>query len=95
MPIYRIKLHGVEKPLLVRAESAAKAKDQIIDLSALTSEEMADALAAGDKIYVPGDSVLPPEPEAKPETSGKDEAGDPPVNNAAANGKQTKGADAE
>lgn len=58
MPVYRITLHGIAAPLLVRDESAAKAKDQILDLKALTTEEMADALAAGETIYKAGDSVL-------------------------------------
>lgn len=55
MPIYKTKIQGRNKPLLLKAESAAKGKDQIVTLEALTAEEMAEALASGEKVWTPGE----------------------------------------
>ena len=62
MPVYRANFPGHEETLLLRADSAAQAKDQVLTLKAMTSDEMADALAAGEKIYLPGDPILQPLP---------------------------------
>lgn len=55
MPIYRTTIMGREKPLLIRAETAAKGLAQLVTIKALTAEEMAEALASGDKVWTPGD----------------------------------------
>ena len=55
LPVYRASIAGQPGTMLLRAETAAKAKDQIVTLDALSGEQMADALAAGEKIWTPGD----------------------------------------
>jgi hypothetical protein len=54
MPIYRVAIVGRKAPVLLKAESAAKAKDLIVTAESLTGEEMADALADGEKVWTPG-----------------------------------------
>ena len=65
MPIYRATLPGIKGTLLLRAPSAAQAKDLIVELKALTSDELSDALEAGEKVYKQGDPIIPPTPEQK------------------------------
>lgn len=65
MPIYRASFPGVEGTILVRADSAAQAKDQVVAMKALTSDELADALDAGEKVYKPGEPIIPPTDEQK------------------------------
>lgn len=66
MPVYRGTIAGRSGTLLLRADTAAKAKDQIVTLEALSGEQMADALAAGEKIWTPGDPVPPADHPAAP-----------------------------
>jgi hypothetical protein len=64
MPVYGIRINGLKADndeLLVRADSAAQAKDQVLELRTLTAEQMADALENGRKIYKTGDPVIDPE----------------------------------
>lgn len=63
MAVYRATIPGM-KPILLRGASRPKALEALISLDALSGEEMADALAAGQTIYKPGDVL---EPEEKPE----------------------------
>lgn len=56
MPIYRAKVPGL-KPLLLYADSAAKAKDQLVELEAMSAADMAAALAGGLTIWKPGEPV--------------------------------------
>lgn len=65
MPIYRATLPGITGTLLLRAPSAAQAKDQIVELKALTSDELSDALEAGEKVYKQGDPIIPPTEKTK------------------------------
>lgn len=62
MAVYRVKIPGM-KPVLLRDSSRPKALEQLMSVEALSGEQMADALAAGESIYKPGDSV---EAEEKP-----------------------------
>lgn len=71
MPIYRMKIAGRNKPVLVKAESAAKAKDQIVEAKALTAEEMGEALSSGEKVWNPGDDLPDDEAELEPGKGGE------------------------
>jgi hypothetical protein len=53
MPIYHVKIAGRTKRVLVKADSAAKAKDTVVQATALSAEEMADALANGEQVWNP------------------------------------------
>lgn len=71
MPIYRVKLPGL-KPLLVKADSQAKAVSQVVDVRTLSHSEMGDAIERGDRVYKAGDTLVPEE-EAKPEPEPEEE----------------------
>jgi hypothetical protein len=62
MGVYRMKLAGRRKPILVKAESIAKAKDAIVEGEKLDAEEMADALANGESVWKPGDELPADDP---------------------------------
>lgn len=48
MPIYRATIKGSkEPPRIVRAETAAQARNHIVEVETLTAEQMADALEKG------------------------------------------------
>lgn len=85
MPIYRATLPGITGTLLLRAPSAAQAKDLIVELKALTSDELSDALEAGEKVYKQGDPIIPPTPEQQLQAKADEGAAkqpppkDPPV----------------
>jgi hypothetical protein len=69
MPIYVLEVKGRRKRVLVKAESAAKARDEVVKATALTAEEMVDALADGEQVWnattpFPADD---PEPESDTE----------------------------
>jgi len=55
MGIYRVTIEGRNKPVLVKAASASKAKDSVVTAESLKAEEMADALANGETVWKPGD----------------------------------------
>lgn len=63
MPVYRITIKGRRKPILTKAETAAKARDSVVDAVALTAEEMADALSDGEKLWTAGDELPADEPD--------------------------------
>ena len=70
MPIYGVKVRGEEKERIVRASSAAKARDHVVEAKALNAEELADAIGNGAEIETASES----ETEAAPAA-----AGDPPA----------------
>lgn len=59
MPIYSCTVKGEAKPRIVRAETAAQAKSHIVDVKAMSADEMADAIEKGAEIETA------PKPEAK------------------------------
>jgi hypothetical protein len=67
MPIYRMKFPGVDNVLFVRADSAAKAKDQVVTTEALTSDELVNAISEGLAVYKEGDSILGDDPTTAPD----------------------------
>jgi hypothetical protein len=71
MPIYKAKIAGRNKPVLVRADTAAKARDQVVEVEALDSGQLQDALEAGEAVWKPG-TPLPEDdkPEAEAEQGG-------------------------
>ena len=66
MPIYRVKFPGLDNVIFVRADSAAKARDQVVTCTPLTSAEMVDALDSGLKLYKVGESIVPDQPDEAP-----------------------------
>lgn len=57
MPIYRLKVAGA-KPVVVKADSAAKAKDRVIEVDALSAEDLHDHVSDGGTIYKDGDVLI-------------------------------------
>lgn len=56
MPIYGVTVRGENTPRIVKADSAAKAKDHIVECKALTAVQLADAVADGVKIELAGET---------------------------------------
>lgn len=71
MPIYGVTVRGEESSRIVRASSAAKARDHVVEAKALNGEEVADAVERGAKIETASEAA-DPEPAL---------AGDPPPQN--------------
>lgn len=74
MPVYRMRITGRRKPILLKGETAAKARDTLVTAELITAEAMADALGNGEQIWTPG-TDLPadepaPTPEIKPDAKG-------------------------
>lgn len=63
MPVYRMRITGRRKPILMKSETNAKARDTLVTAELITAEEMADALGDGEKIWVPGTELPADEPE--------------------------------
>lgn len=55
MGVYRVKVEGRNKPILVKEESQAKAKDRVVSAELLKSEDLAEAMEAGETIWKVGD----------------------------------------
>lgn len=78
MPIYGVKIRGDEKERIVRASSAAKARDHVVEAKALNAEELADAIGNGSTIENASEGEVeaapaagdPPASEDKPATDG-------------------------
>lgn len=76
MPIYEVKVRGDEKERIVRASSAAKARDHVVEAKALNAEELADAIGNGAAIETASEGEAeaapapadPPASEEKPAT---------------------------
>lgn len=50
MPIYKTTISGVDTPRLVRADTAAKARDHVVTTDLVKAEELADLIEAGATI---------------------------------------------
>lgn len=50
MPMYRCKIRGETKTRIVRADTAAQARNHIVDVETMTAEEMADEIDKGATI---------------------------------------------
>lgn len=50
MPIYRANIEGVDKPKIVRADTAAQAKSHLVKLESLSATQLADLVADGAEI---------------------------------------------
>lgn len=58
MAVYRIKLAGRNKPILLRAKSKTEAIERVVvEVGALTGDEVEEALDAGDKVWKLGDEL--------------------------------------
>ena len=76
MPIYRIKIEGRHKSLLVKEESAAKAKERVVTATALTADEMSAAIENGERVWkacepFPADDVPEKAKEEQPPHAGR------------------------
>lgn len=74
MPIYRATLKGRRKTVLVRADSAAQARDQLVSVSTLSAADMADAIDEGEAVWKPGQELPADDPEPEPEAEEQSEA---------------------
>jgi hypothetical protein len=73
MPVYQCKVRGEKAARIVKAESAAKARDHIVEASAMSSDDLADAIAGGSTIETAGASApAPAEEPANNETATKE-----------------------
>lgn len=79
MPIYRATILGRKKPVLVKADTAAQARDKLVSVKALDSAEMMDAIENGDRVWKPGEDLPAEEPEAKPDAAGASATPPPPA----------------
>jgi hypothetical protein len=61
MPIYSCTVRGDTKTRLVRADTAAQARNHIVDVEPLTAEQMADEIEKGAKIERAGAETPPAE----------------------------------
>lgn len=79
MPIYGVKVRGDEKERIVRASSAAKARDHVVEAKALNAEELADAIGKGAEIETAseGEAEAAPAPAGDPPASEEKPATDP------------------
>lgn len=61
MPVYSCKVRGSGKRRIVRAKSAAQARDHIVEAEPMSAEQLADEVGKGTAIEVAG----APEPAAE------------------------------
>lgn len=66
MPVYRAKIPGRRKPLLIKADNATDAYRSLVELDALKADEMAEALENGDSVWKPGTPLPADDPEPAP-----------------------------
>jgi hypothetical protein len=64
--IYKLTIAGA-KPLLVREDSKAKATGRVVTVESLTSEQFADEIEAGGKLFKDGDEIEAVEPAEQAE----------------------------
>jgi hypothetical protein len=78
MPIYRATIKGRKKTVLVKADTAAQARDKLVTVKALDSAEMMDAIESGEGVWKPEEDL--PEDEAAPAKAAEPgaPASDPP-----------------
>lgn len=55
MPIYECQVRGTEKPRLVKAATAAQARDHIVSAEAISAERMAELVEQGAKLEKAGE----------------------------------------
>ena len=60
MPVYELKIDGAEKPRMVKADTAAQARNTVVSATPITAERMAELLEEGVKLEKP----LPASPES-------------------------------
>jgi hypothetical protein len=65
LPIYRLTIRGRRKPILVKADSAADAKNAVVEAVSLKADEMADALADGEKVWNSAEPFPPDDPQGE------------------------------
>lgn len=71
MAIYRAKIAGRRKPVLLKAGNRTEAKDRIVtELDLLTSDELEEALEAGESVWRPGEDLPPDDVEETPAEPG-------------------------
>lgn len=74
MAIYGVTIKGRRKRLLVKAASAAEARNHFVEAKALSAEDMQEALDQGEAVWKPGTDLPEDEPEGDGE-SGENAAG--------------------
>lgn len=67
MPVYEVKLRGAkdEEARIVRASSAAKARDHVVEANAINADGLATLVEKGSKIETATETEEPP-PAADP-----------------------------
>ncbi len=79
MAIYKMTVRGEDKVRLVRAATAAQARDHIVSADAINAEELADLLASGAKLETAGEVVVDPtKNEGSPGDDPAPDVNDPP-----------------
>jgi hypothetical protein len=69
MGVYRIKLAGRRKPILLRAKSKTEATERVVEtIESLTGEEVETALDTGEKVWKVGEELPDDDPAPDGET---------------------------
>lgn len=68
MPIYKCTVRGEKAPRIVRADTAAQARNHLVECETMTAEQMADAIEKGATIERAG-TVEPAEEAPKGEAA--------------------------
>lgn len=75
MGIYKVEIAGRTKPLLMAADSAAKAMERIVTATKLTAKETNEAFVAGETLWKPGDAMPADDVEESDDDSAKTDDG--------------------
>lgn len=75
MPVYEVTVRGEKVSRVVRASTAAKARDHVVDAVSINADKLADLIAAGATVETAS--------EGDPEPSGGKPAGDAPASTTA------------
>jgi len=73
MGVYRMKIEGRNKPVLMRAKNLTEARNSFVDGESLTAEQVEEALVAGERVWAPG-TPLPEDVAAEVDADEEDEA---------------------
>ena len=57
MPLYRAKIVGRKKPVLIKADSGSAARDQLVELETLTAKEVNALFDTDEKPWKPGEEL--------------------------------------
>jgi hypothetical protein len=79
MGIYRAKIAGRKKPVLLKADNKTGVKDRVVtDIELLTTDDLEAALEAGETVWKAGEDLPPDEVDepAGPAAAAADEAED-------------------